>query len=111
MINGGNVTYTPGGDLFVQNGGILQINEAGRRRRKCTIQMAGGTLNVAGGVFNQGSSDNGNEECLTTVINVSSGTANFNGNLIYDSANTGQLNITGGTVNVAMSLSRLRRLT
>jgi hypothetical protein len=102
LINSGNVTYTPGGDLFVRNGGILQINGGSWTQAggNAWIQLGGGSLNVAGGVFNQGSSDNIVKNA-STVINISAGTANFNGNLIHDTVNNGQLNITGGTVNVA----------
>lgn len=112
IINAGNVTYTPGGDLFIQNGGVLQINGGSWTQAGgiAWIQLAGGTLNVAGGVFNQGTSAN-IVKTASTVINVSAGTANFNGNLVYDLPNTGQLNITGGTVNVANEFKPISQFT
>lgn len=100
QIDGGNVTYTPGGDLAIHSGGALQINGGSWTQAGgiAWIQLAGGSLNVAGGVFNQGTAGNIVRDSSTTIA-VSSGTANFNGNLINDT-NYGVLNITGGTVNV-----------
>lgn len=112
LITAGNVTYTPGGDLFLQNGGVLQIDGGSWTQAGgiAWIQAAGGTIFVNGGVFNQGTSANIVKNA-STVITVASGTANFNGNLIYDSASTGQLNITGGTVNVANEFKPIETFT
>lgn len=96
------VIYTPGGDLFVQNGGTLRISAGSWTQVGgiAWIQMGGGHLLVDGGVFNQGTSGN-IVLTATSSITVSAGTANFNGNLLYDPAASGALTISGtGTVNV-----------
>ena len=102
VINSGAVTYTPGGDLFIQNGGTLRINGGSWTQAGgiAWIQMGGGNLVVDGGVFNQGTSGN-IVRTATSSITVSAGTANFNGNLLYETG-SGSLTISGsGTVNVA----------
>ncbi len=101
-INSGDVTYTPGGDIAINNGGTLEINGGSWTQVDggAWIQLGGGNLVVAGGTFNQGTSGNIVRNAATT-ISVSAGTANFNGNFIYEATATGALNITGGTVNVA----------
>jgi len=123
LINSGNVTYTAGGDLAIHAGGALtltggswtqaggiswiqvgggSINVNGGTFNQGTAQnmvlSGGGVVNVAGGVFNQGSG--GFVRDNTSAINVSSGTANLGGNLLYNPTALGTFTVTGGTVNV-----------
>jgi hypothetical protein len=101
-ITAGNVTYTPGGDLPLHSGGTLRISGGSWTQvvGNAWIQMAGGTILVDGGVFNQGTAGNIILDAAS-AITVTAGTANLNGNYIYQ-ASTGALNISGtGTVNIA----------
>lgn len=102
QINGGAVTYTPGGDLHLHSGGVLQINGGSWTQDGgvAWIQMAGGVIDVAGGIFSQGTAGNIIRDAAS-IIQVSAGSANLNDSFIYDPVNTGELSITGGTVNVA----------
>ncbi|MEO5915971.1 MAG: hypothetical protein ABIS50_17180 [Luteolibacter sp.] len=100
-IDSGNVTYTPGGDLHVHSGGSLVLTGGSWTQvtSNSWIQLAGGTLSVAGGTFNQGTADNIVRDNLTT-INISAGIANFSGNFLNQTSN-GTFSINGGAVNIA----------
>ena len=101
-INAGAVTYTPGGDLPIHAGGKLEISGGSWTQvvNNNWIQLSGGTILVDGGVFNQGTAGNIVTDA-TSSITVTSGTANLNGNYIYQ-ASGGSLAISGtGVVNVA----------
>lgn len=103
IINAGIVTYTPGGDLAIHNGGELQINGGSWTQVGgiAWMQLSGGNLTVTGGTFNQGESGNMIRNADTT-ISVSGGTANLNGNLIYQPTAFGAVTVSGtGTLNVA----------
>jgi len=101
QIDSGNVTYTPGGDLAIHGGGALVINGGSWTQVSSIawIQLAGGTLSVAGGTFNQGTAGNIVRDA-TTTINISDGIANFSGNFLNETAG-GTFSITGGTANIA----------
>lgn len=101
-ITAGAVTYTPGGDLALQNGGTLRISGGSWTQAGgiAWIQMAGGGILVDGGVFNQGTAGNIVLNASSSIT-VTAGTANLNGNYIYQ-ASSGTFAISGtGTVNVA----------
>lgn len=102
QINAGNVIYTAGGDLAINNGGVLQLNGGSWTQvgEISWIQLGGGTLNVAGGTFNQGTSGNIVRNA-SSAINISSGVANFAGNLLHDTTTLGGFILTGGTVNIS----------
>lgn len=103
IINSGDVIYTPGGDLFVNNGGTLLINGGSWTQVDgiAWIKLQGGTIHVAGGTFNQGTSQNIERDAGSAII-VSGGIANLNGNLLHDTTNLGSFTLSGnGTVNVA----------
>ncbi|MFH1500007.1 MAG: PEP-CTERM sorting domain-containing protein [Verrucomicrobiota bacterium] len=102
IINSGAVTYTPGGDLAINNGGSLVINGGSWTQVDSVawIQLGGGSLVVAGGTFNQGTAGNIVRNADTSIT-ISSGVANFSGNLINDTATLGSLNLSGtGTIGV-----------
>lgn len=100
LITSGDVNYTPGGDLAIHSGGALQISGGSWTQTGgiAWIQLGGGSLIVDGGVFNQGSSQNIVRNS-STLIKISSGTANFSGNFIYQTS-SGTLSLTGGVMNV-----------
>lgn len=101
-ITAGVVTYTPGGDLALQNGGTLRVSGGSWTQVGgiAWIQMAGGNILVDGGVFNQGTAGNIVLNASSSIT-VTAGTANLSGNYIYQAAN-GSFSISGtGTVNIA----------
>ncbi|MCW1922139.1 carbohydrate-binding domain-containing protein [Luteolibacter arcticus] len=100
-INSGAVTYTPGGDLAIHNGGALVLNGGSWTQAggNAWIQLGSGSLIVAGGTFNQGTSDNIVRNSDSNIT-VSAGIANFSGNFL-NRADFGDFTITGGTVNIA----------
>lgn len=125
VINAGNVNYTPGGDLTIGGGGSLQINGGSWTQSGgvAWIQVGDGSIVVSGGTFNQGTAGNivltgggsfvvnggtfnqgsgGFEVNATSSISVSAGTANLNGNLIYQPTTSVAVSLSGtGTINVA----------
>jgi len=120
VINAGAVNYTAGPDLAVNNGGVLQINGGSWTQSGgiSWLQLGGGTLNVAGGTFNQGTAGNIVMNGVSSTINVSSGvanfgslerhpgsvlnitggTANFTGNIVNDTTNLGSISVAGGAL-------------
>jgi len=111
-INSGNVTYVAGGDLHIHSGGSLTVAGGSFTQTggNSWMQFAGGSLNITGGVFNQGTAGNIIRNASTSIT-VSAGTANFNGNFVYDLANTGSLNLTGGTMNVQNEFKPITTIT
>jgi hypothetical protein len=95
-ITSGNVTYTPGGDLAINNGSTLQISGGSfvQAGGIAWMQFQGGNLLVDGGTFDQGTAGNLLRDANSTVT-CSAGTLNWTGNLIYDTASTGELIISG----------------
>ncbi len=112
LITAGAVTYTPGGDLTLHNGGKLQISGGSWTQVDSVawIQMAGGSIVVDGGTFNQGTAGNLVLDSSSS-ISISSGAANFNGNFIYQPTNSGTFSITGGTVSVANEFKPIETFT
>ncbi|MCW1884187.1 PEP-CTERM sorting domain-containing protein [Luteolibacter flavescens] len=100
LITSGDVIYTAGSDLTVSNGGQLVIAGGSWTQvgANSWLQLAGGSLIVAGGTFNQGTSGNIARHSGTTIT-VTSGVANFTGDLTTDPA-AGNFNFTGGTINL-----------
>ena len=100
--NGAAVTYTPGGDLTIKNGG-LQISNGSfaQTNGPAYIQLnAGGTILVDGGTFDQGSSSSSPFNVTSTgnAFTVSAGAATIRSSF---NINIGLTFLqSGGTINV-----------
>jgi hypothetical protein len=94
-----------GGDLHINNGGILQLNGGSWTQTDgiSWLQLAGGTLLVNGGTFNQGTAGNVVTDA-STVINVVSGAANFNGDFVTSPTGAAFI-VDGGSLNISGKLN------
>jgi len=98
-IDDGNVTYTPGGDLFISPG-TLRVSGGSFTQTDgvAWMQLGAGKIQVDGGSFDQGTAGN-IVVGVGGTIEVSAGSATFTS---FQSLTTnGIMNVSGGTVSFA----------
>lgn len=101
--NGDGVIYdAAGGDFIIQGGSTLQISNGSWTQTNgiAWTNMSGGNLLVDGGSFDQGTAGNFLRNASSSII-VSGGELSLNGNLVYETAASGNLSLSGtGIINV-----------